>query len=77
MPLLFWYFNTIGNLCINDLPKQATTDSRFPNWEIAKMFAVLIWILIIKVGHNFPHVTIAELLWHAQNTRQDLSLFFS
>ena len=35
-------------------------------WNIMKNLFVLILILIILLGHNFAHVTTAELSWHVQ-----------
>ena len=38
------------------------------NPSLVHIHAVLTWKVAIKLGHNFAHVTTAELSWHVQNS---------
>ena len=42
------------------------------SWNLADIHFALNFILMIKSGHNFAHVTTAQLSWHVQN--YDLNL---
>ena len=46
------------------------------NWILVKITFASILILLIHSGHNFAHVTTAQLLWHVQNYDLIRSLFF-
>ena len=45
------------------------------NWNLMQIIILVIMILIIQSGHNFAHVTTAQLLWHVQNCDLIESLF--
>ena len=56
-------------------PRDHFTNLWAPNWYLAHIVFDLVVVLMTKSGHNFAHVTTAQLSWHVQNCDLIWSLF--
>ena len=55
---------------------HSTKGLRAHNWNLMQIIIVVIMIMIIQSGHNFAHVTTAQLLWHVQKLWPDWIIIF-
>ena len=52
-----------------------TKDLWVHNWNLVKILFAVIIIVMIQLGHNFAHVTTAQLSWHEESCDLIWSLF--